>query len=360
MTNSNRKNKLLLGLVGASMTLSGVMAFADAPLTEVPMTITSAPIQTVQDNMPTGYIINGQKMIFDRLIMPHPGKNGEVLLPVKKISEGLGYKVSWSVTHRAVTLTFNGSEKTFSYLKDSEQSTGYQLKDQDGRVYTASIVLGSLYVTPQLFSESMNAVVISDQENQLRMDSVKHSPQEASTVGEVQKIEQGKDGIQILVKGRAFGQFGYDEISLAASVMKAKITTSDGTVLKLSDIKVGDQIYVKYGKSVAESLPPIGQAEEIILLKDEALIEGKVYFKQASVEKYPNVSSIAAPIYQLRVAGTSDYFLTLASNVVITDTKGNAKSFDDIKEGSVVRVYTSAIMTMSYPAQTAAYRIIIQ
>lgn len=356
MKKINMKSQVMLGIVGLSMTLSGAMAFADIPSA---VTI-SAPVNTAMENMPNGYIINGKSMIFDRLVMPFPGNSGEVFLPVKKVSEGLGYAVSWDASKRAVTLKFNGVSKTFSYLKDKNQSTGYQLKDQDGRVYSAAIRLGSLYTSPQLFAESMNGIVISDQDNNLQIDAVRYVPDEASTVGEVVKVEQGKDGVQILVKGSAFGQYGYSEISLAASVTKAQVKKSDGTALKLSDIKVGDQIYVKYGKAVAESLPPLGQAEEIVVLKDEGLTEGKVYFKQASIEKNPSGQGIAAPIYQLRVTGTSDYVLTLAKDAVITDQQGNKKTFDDIKQGSVVRVYTAQFATMSYPAQTAAYRIIIK
>lgn len=356
MKKINVKSQVMLGIVGLSMTLSGAMAFADKP---ADVTLT-APVNAALDNMPNGYLINAKPMIFDRLVMPFPGSNGDLFLPVKKVSEGLGYAVSWDASKREVTLKFNGVSKTFKYLKDKSQLTGYQLMDQDGRIYPAAIRLGSLYTSPQLFAESMNCIVISDQDNNLQIDANRYSPDEASSVGEVAKILQGKDGVQLLVKGSAFGQYGYSEISVAASLTKVQVKKSDGTSLKLSDIKVGDQIYVKYGKAVAESLPPIGQAEEIVLLKDEGLTEGKVYFKQASIEKHPGAQGIAAPIYQLRVAGTSDYVLTLAKDAVITDQQGNKKTFDDIKQGSVVRVYTAQFATMSYPAQTAAYRIIIK
>lgn len=355
MHDTTIKTKAMLALIGMSLTLSNTAAFAD-----LATTTTALPVSFVEDQMPTAYILNGQAMMFNRLIMPYPGPSGELLLPIKKVSEGLGYTVTWDAAKRAVTLTFNGQSHRFSYLKDKSQTTGYQLKDEEGRVFPAAITLGSLYVTPALFTDSMQAVVISDQNNALRMDAVRHLPNEASTVGEIISLEQGKDGVQILVKGSAFGKYGYTEISLAASLTKAVVKKSDGSVIKLSDLKVGDQVYVKYGQGVTKSLPPMGQAESLILLKDEGLTEGKVYFKQASIEKYPGTTSIAAPIYQLRVAGTSDYFLTLAKDAVITDSMGNLKAFDDIKEGSVVRVYTAPFAAMSYPAQTTAYRVIIQ
>lgn len=355
MKNTKMKNHAMLALIGISVTLSGSTAFADlAATTQV------VPISAMENQMPSGYIINGQQMIFNRLVMPFPGPNGELFLPIKKISEGLGYNVSWDAAQRAVSLSFDGLSHSFSYIKDKSAPTGYVLKDEAGRIYPAKITLGSLYVTPALFTESMQAVVVSDQNNVLRMDAQRHVPDEASTVGEVVSLEQGKDGVQILVKGSAFGKYGHSEISLAVSLTKAVVQKSDGTILKLSELKVGDQIYVKYGMTLTKSMPPMGQAETLVILKDEALTEGKVYFKQASIEKHPGATSIAAPIYQLRVVGTSDYILTLAKDAVITDKAGNKKSFEAIKEGSVVRVYTAQFAAMSYPAQTSAYRIIIQ
>lgn len=103
----------------------------------------------------------------------------------------------------------------------------------------------------------------------------------------------------------------------------------------------------------------MSQGIKAILLEDESVFEGKVYFSQVSTEKNPNGGSIAAPIKQLRVIGTSDYVLHIDDKTVIVDQNNKTVDFEKLKEGSILQVFTAAYSTMSYPAQTTAYRIVV-
>lgn len=356
--NQKLRNVTIATLIMSSSLMSFGIAFADNSTTSA---LDSTPVTIVKTNalsMPEAYILNNNYLKMDKMLMPFESAQGQVFVPLKSFAAGLSYGLIWNDAEKSVGLEYDGNVKLFNFVKDSESEYGTVLKDAEGAVYPATIKMGRLFVNPNFFSEAMHGVVVYDVNNQVRIDTQRYAPDEASTVGEVTSVEQGKDGIQVRVKGQAFGKNGYEEISLAVS-RAVPVKLSNGKEISLSDIKVGDQLYVSYGMAVTKSLPPMGQATGVTVLKDEALFEGKVYWKQVSDEKHPGATGIAAPIYQLRVVGTNDYILTLANQAVIVDAKGNEKTFADIKEGSVVRVFTSQISTMSYPAQTAAYRIVI-
>ncbi len=349
--------KTLLAVTMASLLIGSGGVYADQTPTQVgDLEEMPKVISTNAFSMPTYFILNDQLMKFNRLQMPFASPKGQVMVPLKVFSQSLGYEVSWNAAEKMVHLTFDGQDHGFKVIKNKDQEFKMSLKDDAGREYTASIQLGSLYVTPNFFVEAMNAVVVYDHDNQLRIDGSRYIPNEASTTGEIVKLEQGKDGIQILVKGSKHGQFGFDEISLAVS-KNAEIILSNGKKVALGDLKVGDQIYVIYNMAVTKSLPPMSQAQKVTVLKEEAVLTGKVFFKQSSEEKYPGTAGIAPTTHQLRVVGTNDYFLTLSKDALIIGADGSQKTFADIKEGSLVRVFTAPYAAMSYPAQTTAYRI---
>lgn len=355
---NNQTNRILSATFAATLFLSTGSAYADQSDIR-PVVSDTAPkvISTNAFDMPAYFIINDKTMKFNAAQTPFASPSGQVMVPLKLFSTELGYKVSWIDSEKTVHLEHNGFDYGFKMTRNDNHEFKLCLLDDEGREYTASVQAGSLYVTPDFFSNAMNGVVLYDHDNQLRLDADRYVPKEASTVGEITKIEQGKDGVQILVKGSKYGEFGFDEISLAVS-RTSKIKLSNGKELATGELKVGDQIYVVYNMAVTKSMPPMSQAQNITVLKDEAILTGKVFFKQSSEEKYPTMSSGFAPTtQQLRIVGTGDYFLTLSKDAVIVGEDGSAKSFEDIKEGSLVRVFMAPFAAMSYPAQSTAYRI---
>lgn len=344
--------KITIAAVLVSTSMSST-AFADTPVV-MPVMAPASGVEvttTVMDlSLPAAFILNDHKVSFDKNAMPFTAANDELYVPLKAFSTHLGYEVSWDAKERSVTLTAEGQSQKLMLKKDAERLYGFTLSDMDGRGYAARIINGSLYVTPSVYNESLGAVMAYDHLNQLRADRVKHAPEEASTLGEVISVVNGKDGIQILVKGQRYGKFGLDEVSLAVS-RNVSVKLSNGNELSLSDIKQGDMVYVKYGMALTKSIPAMGQAESVTVLRSENLFEGKVYWKQTSSE------GIAATMRQLRVVGTNDFVITVNDKTVISDAKGNLKTFDDLQEGMILKVVTAPFAALSYPAQTGAYRI---
>lgn len=355
---NNKMSKRVLPITVAALMLgtsipSGMALQASA---ETPMLI-SAPVIN-DDFMPSAYILDGKLMKFDRLVMPFTSSSGEVFVPLRKFSEALSANVKWEPKTKSIIIKSNGKTSTFKIIKSKAIASGYALKSENGVTYEANLRFGSYYVKGDFFREAFGFVSVTDHLNQLRIDSKQYAPDEASTLGEIVELTQGKDGVQVLVKGQSYGSFGHNEISLALK-WDMPIKKSNGEVVKLSDLKVGSNLYIQYSKAVTKSLPPMSQGIKAILLEDESVLEGKVYFSQTSVEKNPNGGSIAAPIKQLRVIGTSDYVLHIDDKTVIVDQNNKAVEFEKIKEGSVLQVFIAPYAAMSYPAQTTAYRIVV-
>lgn len=300
--------------------------------------------------IPAVYLLNNEAIKINKLNMPFASEKNNLMVPLKLFANGLNHDVKWDSTERSVTFTSEGKSTKFYYSVTPQQEFGTALKGEDGRIYDATIRLGSLYVQPNFFQEGLGCVVVTDHLNQLRIDSAKYAPDEASTLGEIISVENGKDGVQVLVKGQKYGMYGLNEVSLAVS-NKVSITLSNGNALSLSDLKVGSQIYVKYGRALTKSLPAMGQAESVTVLKDENLFEGKVYWKQTEI------NAMNPKVKQLRVIGTADFLIGINEQTVISDGKGNLKTFDDLQEGMILKVVTAPFAAMSYPAQTGAYRI---
>lgn len=177
------------------------------------------------------------------------------------------------------------------------------------------------------------------------IESTRFAPDEASTLGVVTDVLQGKDGLQVLVNGQKFGRNGYDEISLA---IPRTVTVVNGT---LADVKKDTLIYVKYGPNVTKSLPPMGQGTSVEILKEENLLMGKIV---------DVMGGTGTEITRLRVIGTADFVLGISQDTVITAADGTVTTESALKEGMIVKVYTSPIAALSMPPQTGAYRIYIQ
>ncbi len=292
-------------------------SFAEmAPLAPAGSAAGTVPAETL-----TTFILNGKTVT---ATVP------DGMLPLRLVSETLGYTVTWQPDTQSVT--FQQGQNTPRTLTAEELSGGIL---RDGRWY-----LHAFY-----YSEMLGNTVIIKDTGETVIETGRYAPDEASTLGVIKEVVQGKDGIQILVSGQKFGSQGYDEISLA---VERTVPVLNGT---LGDLKKDDLIYVKYDPSVTKSLPPMGRAISVELLKEENLLMGKIMdISQGN----------GAEISRIRVIGTSDFVLGLTKDTVITGADGKVTTQAALKEGMIVKVYTSPIAALSMPPQTGAYRIFIQ
>lgn len=88
-----------------------------------------------------------------------------------------------------------------------------------------------------------------------------------ATEGNIGNITNNKNGISIMIDGKKATEFGYDAIRLNVDENTKIINIKDKKQISYKDLKEGTKILAYYGGAVTRSLPPIGNAEEIIVLE---------------------------------------------------------------------------------------------
>lgn len=279
--------------------------------------LTSAPQSNLQASPPTTASLT--------IALSQEGQ-----IPLRSSAEALGYTVSWQADTKCIVLEKSGMDKK---VLDPAKISG------------AVILQGHWQVPVSVFERELDLSVVVRYDGKAVIESARYAPEEASTIGEIKEVVQGKDGIQILIKGQKFGSYGYDEISLA---LKHTTPVTGG---KLEDLKAGTQVYATYGKAVTKSLPPMGQGLTVEILKDKNLLMGRVM---------EIIKGDKAGGAQLRIVGTSDFLVRLSEKTTITDNTGKAVPLDTLKEGMILKATIAPYATMSLPPQTEVYSIIVQ
>lgn len=351
---------LMVGIAGGAFADVSQKPASPGPVLDNMQVVAISATSTVRNGIDVDQevVVNGKALGFQVGNKPILSMDQELLLPLGQIMKSMGHQVSWNPkTYTVSVVTDSG---TFIYKVQKQrfikEKTFYQgmheaeLIGDNGDAYRIMIRNGSILAPVRLFESMRGSVVIPDGNNRLIMDSKRHAPEGASTLGIVEEIVQGKDGIQILVGGSAYGKLGHDRISLAVPT-GVEVKLSGGKAMKASEIKVGDQVLVTYGPAVTKSLPPIGQAISIEVIREEGIFEGKVYEIMKADPK--------DGITRMRVIGTNDYVISIDAKTMIQSADGKKMQLSDIKEGSILKVYTAPYAAMSYPAQTGAYRIFI-
>lgn len=163
-----------------------------------------------------------------------------------------------------------------------------------------------------------------------------------------------KNGLRLSLVGIGENKNAYDMINLNITD-KTEIVNEKGDKVNKEDIKEGMVVEAYYGPAVTRSLPPIGNAEKIVV-KNSFGKTGKAF----EIRK-----SSKGDAYYITIGDKNNYTapenvtLIVGEDTKIIDREGNKLSVNDIKEGTQLVAFHSMISTMSLPPQTAAKTIIV-
>ncbi|MBE9918189.1 peptidase [Paenibacillus donghaensis] len=177
--------------------------------------------------------------------------------------------------------------------------------------------------------------------------------------GTVSEVREGG----ILVKGTDIYN-KYEDTILLHFADKATILDQNGKAITADSIKEGMSVRAFYGPAVAESLPPQSTTNYVIVNTDneatgpetgqeltagtEGIItdttDGKITVIGKAMEK----------------GGVNHVILTVDDKTQIVDEDGKALTRDALKTAVHVDATYSGIMTMIYPAQTHADKIVVK
>ncbi|MET3547269.1 acylphosphatase [Paenibacillus favisporus] len=169
----------------------------------------------------------------------------------------------------------------------------------------------------------------------------------------------------ILVKGTDIYTSNEDTILLHLAD-KATILSQDGKALTSGDIKEGTSIRAFYGPEVAMSLPPQAGTNYVIVNTEDT---GSGETGNTDQELKAGTDGIVTNTADGKVTvvgkahdkgGVNYVILSVDDKTQIVDEDGKALTKDALKADIRVDAYYSDIMTMIYPAQTHAGKIVVK
>ena len=218
--------------------------------------------------------VNGDKITATAIT-----QDGKTLLPVRAVATALGLNVEWNAEQKSVVLedlplyvTFRTGVDGYTFAKTAPMPLGQ-----------APIIIDSVtYVPVELFSDILaytvddtdNGIVIFDETEESSTvtedstettTSVKSDETATEETTEVDAKATGKV-VEIGDKEILFNDEVMGEVRLCPND-DTKITDKDGNEIKITDIKVDNEIEVEYSDVMTDSLPPLNNPISIKVVK---------------------------------------------------------------------------------------------
>ncbi|MBD2869252.1 peptidase [Paenibacillus arenilitoris] len=140
---------------------------------------------------------------------------------------------------------------------------------------------------------------------------------------------------------------------------KAQILDQNGKAVQAADIKPGMSVRAFYGPAVTMSLPPQATTNYVVVnTGDETAPEAAPGTNGIITDAADNtITVIGNPLEQ---GGVNYVILTVDENTEIVGEDGSSLTPDALKADTRVEAYYGEVMTMIYPAQTHADKIVVK
>ncbi|HEY2494426.1 MAG TPA: peptidase [Paenibacillus sp.] len=163
----------------------------------------------------------------------------------------------------------------------------------------------------------------------------------------------------IVVKGENIYS-GFEDTIVLHFADKAQILGLDGKAIEASEIQVGMSVKAFYGPAVTMSLPPQSTTNYVVV---DTTVE------EAVQEQAPGTDGIITNVTDSKITvigspmekgGVGHVILSVDKDTQIVNQDGNPLTLDALKADVRVEAYYGEVMTMIYPAQTHADKIVVK
>lgn len=284
-------------------------------------------------------IVNGNEIAADYIV----NEAGDKMIPLRGVCEELGFEVNWIEESRAIEIV-----KMPIFITCSPDFDGYAFSKMAHQpLGTAPILVdGTTYVPVSFVSDILGGTIDTSKDISITYGQEKEeeeaAPEALAPTASVYATQISENSLTVM-------DFVYGEVIVNVTE-DTKITDSEGKEIKLSDIDSSMQLNVTYGETMTMSLPPMTTASKIEVTGEIAKV-----IKEGTVSEIIAEEGVVTQI----ILGENEVALNVADETIIKDAEGNAKSFADIKEGTVLRARTNGMATMSIPAQMPTIEIVI-
>lgn len=137
----------------------------------------------------------------------------------------------------------------------------------------------------------------------------------------------------------------------------ALIYDHNGQTITAKDIKPGMTVKALYGPETTKSIPPQSTSKYIVV-NTEADVQAAPGTDGIVTDKADGKITVIG--YPLKQGGVDFVILTVDDQTEIVDEQGLPLTADALKQGGRVEAYYGEIMTMIYPAQTHADKLVVK
>ncbi|GAA0845655.1 hypothetical protein GCM10008915_50390 [Bifidobacterium pullorum subsp. gallinarum] len=338
--------KQAVTLMVAAMAVSGGAAVYAAPQAgesqeQKPVVISAA--------MDYGVLVNG-KDVTGAGFMNTDAKL--VMIPLRSVSEALGFELDWNQEDRSAELTKPGSPIWTLVQTGKDQ---YAVNKMYKSLGAAPVnVKGTLYVPANFFSEVLRASVAVDG-MKVSITSGEDDVKKETTSGKITEVIHNENRKAVHINGT-----GTEGIILNVDESTI-IRDAEGKKIQLKDLAKGMEIEAVHSMAMTMSLPPQTYAYEISVKSDK---EEKEQLATAGA-----ITDINAEGGNLRVTikgqglteqSPSEVILSLTPETIIEHKDGKAMKASDLTADAEIIGYYSPVMTKSLPPIGHAIKIVLQ
>lgn len=277
-----------------------------------------------------------------------------IMLPLRAITEEMGFTVSWNPETRLIELT-----RGPVYVTLTQDVDGYTFsRTAPMKLGKAPVTVNDLtYVPENFFDEILQGTIAIEtngdinitygEESQPADEEIAASP--TATITEIGEKE-------ILVEDAEKGlvRLGITD--------ETAITDADGNTLTIADLEVGMLLDVEYSPIMGTSEPPFNAPTAIHVLPpldpDMAVDPEEGENTIADLQTRAAVLEVGED-WLLINDGKMDIRLNITEETVLKNEAGEEVKLADIQKDSVIDAVYSAAMTRSLPPQSAAKQIVL-
>lgn len=344
----NKLTKHAAMVVIASMVASGTVVSADASEQAV---VISAPI-TDQEVItgPYNVLVNDQ-------VITTPGflnKDEHVMVPLREISEALGFNVVWNQAEQTAEVSLEGSNIWTLVKTDVDQYTNNRMHVTLGA--SPVKMTNKLYVPAVFFEEILHSQVVTAG-NQVNI---------STTTNEDVKMETQQGVITSIRNDDKYKSVQINGTGIDGTILnideKTVIKNSAGEQVDFNDLALGMRIEVKHSLAMTMSLPGQTYAYEITVLEaaDEANMLGTSGLIEEVREDDKGNKSIAVKGMGMSEVSQEEVILRISADTIIVDVEGNSIDANELVQGAKVLAYYDPELTKSLPPIGHAWKVVYQ
>ncbi|WP_232696722.1 stalk domain-containing protein [Brevibacillus daliensis] len=344
----NKSMKILSTAMLTAVVATGSLTAYAAPAAVTPI---SAQV-TIKEgaNKDFSIVINGEKVTGEVF-----GDKGVIMVPLRTITEKLGYEVTWNQKTKTTEMTKGAQWTTVTVGQDNYNFAKMSIKLGKAPAMKA----GTTYVPLDFFEKVLQKQVVVGEDGTIQIND---EMQQVAKKGSITNINlENKDGKlqgEILMNGNSNGI----RLNITDETV---IVNQKNEALKVEDLKLGQSIETVTSNFMTMSLPPMTNAEKIVVMDEE--IAPVVLGTFGEVVDF-DLKKLADGTQRLVIKGEKlndqsydTIALTITEDTQIIDAKNNAPlNLEALRNGSKVYGFYGPVVTKSNPAIGQAMKIVVE